>query len=220
MNQLKDLARLTMPLIQLEPHLFTSLPCHPSFPDNDTRPRIEDTTRSAFLEALEFLNSAPSASTADPKLRASSPSAAKVKLFRQLRKSVGTGPNSAATKSKPEFWVCRQSEHANSSTDGTASWDEFQEGLRANHAEHEMEYTPSVTSVERLLEWSKEEIGEIEADGVKFHDVDAEGRLPDHFYKSCISDLQWASQFDHPLVSPRYPYLASQLHFIHYIRCI
>lgn len=44
--------------------------------------------------------------------------------------------------------------------DGSASWEEFRRGLRENHSENEMAYTPSVTSVERLLEWPTE--GEIE----------------------------------------------------------
>jgi hypothetical protein len=43
---------------------------------------------------------------------------------------------------------------------GSASWEEFRRGLRENHSENEMAYTPSVTSVERLLEWPTE--GEIE----------------------------------------------------------
>lgn len=38
-----------------------------------------------------------------------------------------------------------------------------------------MEYTPSVASVERLLEWKGDEIGEVEVDGVKFRDVVVEG---------------------------------------------
>ncbi|KAJ5247847.1 hypothetical protein N7468_002830 [Penicillium chermesinum] len=179
-----------MPLIQLKPHLFTSLPQHPSFADNDTRTKIQDVTRDALHEALEFLHSVPSAFTADPKLRASSPSAAKVKLSRRWRKQSELEPN-ANDKAKPEFWVCRQSEHLDSNTDGTASWDEFQQGLRVNHAEHEMEYTPSVTGVERLLEWPRGEIADLEINGIKFHDVDAEGRYLDktssHPY---ISNLQ------------------------------
>ena len=57
---------------------------------------------------------------------------------------------------KKEFWVCRQSDHQDSARlPGTVSLWEFHDGLRYNHAEHEMEYTPSVTSVKQLLKWNE-----------------------------------------------------------------
>lgn len=40
-----------------------------------------------------------------------------------------------------------------------------------------MEYTPSVTGVERLLQWTEQEIGELDMNGVNFKDVDVEGNL-------------------------------------------
>jgi hypothetical protein len=58
-----------------------------------------------------------------------------------------------------EYWVCRKSVHENAPVNGSAPWEEFQFGLRENRAENEKEYTPSVTGVERLLEWPTE--GEI-----------------------------------------------------------
>lgn len=73
--------------------------------------------------------------------------------------------------------MARQSEHVDSAAKGTASWSEFEAGLREHHAEHEMEYTPSVASVERLLEWKEDELGEIEVDGVLFKGVFVEGEL-------------------------------------------
>jgi hypothetical protein len=38
-----------------------------------------------------------------------------------------------------------------------------------------MEYTPSVSAVERLLEWAPAEIGEVEVDGIMFRGVSMEG---------------------------------------------
>lgn len=76
----------------------------------------------------------------DKKHRSSPPSAAKVQL------STGTIEDS-------EFWVCRRSVHVDAAAKGTASWDEFEKGLRENHSENEMAYTPSVTAVEHLLDW-------------------------------------------------------------------
>ncbi|KAJ5752451.1 hypothetical protein N7520_009368 [Penicillium odoratum] len=169
-----------MPLVRLQPHLFTSLPVHPSIPANDSRPELRSFVQTALQEALELLHSIPSSFTADPKLRPSPPCEAKVKLLRNWRKL----PDADANKSrnKPEFWVCRQSEHVNAEAKGTASWSEFETGLRSNHAEHEMDYTPSVTGVEKLLEWTRDEIGEVEVDGLLFKDVDVEINLITHTF--------------------------------------
>lgn len=39
-----------------------------------------------------------------------------------------------------------------------------------------MEYTPSVSAVERLVEWAAEDIGEVEVDGIRFTSVSMEGK--------------------------------------------
>lgn len=161
-----------MPLIQLQPHPFTSLPSHPSLPANPSRPDLKQYTSTALHEALEHLTSLPTSYKTDPKLRPSPPSQTKVKLLRAWRTP---SKQSSGADDKPEFWVARQSEHVDAAGKGTASWSEFEAGLREDHAEHEMEYTPSVASVERLLEWKGDEIGEVEVDGVKFRDVVVEG---------------------------------------------
>lgn len=56
--------------------------------------------------------------------------------------------------------------------DASASWEEFRRGLREDHSENEMEYTPTVTSVERLVEWPTE--GEVEGG---WRDVGMHGEL-------------------------------------------
>lgn len=166
-----------MSLIQLQPHPFTSIPIHPSFSTDSSRPELHQYISTALHEALDLLHSIPSTFTADPKPRSSSPSQAKVKLLRGWRKpSEPHNRTKSQRQDKSEFWVCRQSEHVNESSKGTASWREFEAGLRLEHAEHEMEYTPSVSAVERLLEWAPENIGEIEVDGVRFRDVNMEGK--------------------------------------------
>lgn len=172
-----------MPLIQLHPHPFTSIPAHPSFPTDTSRPNLHQYVSTALHEALELLHSIPSTFTTDPKPRPSPPSQAKVKLLRGWRKPSAEPRASTSTgakgkeKGNSEFWVCRQSEHLDAPAKGTASWREFEAGLRSEHAEHEMEYTPSVSAVERLLEWAVGDIGEVEVDGVRFHGVSMEGML-------------------------------------------
>jgi hypothetical protein len=151
-----------MSLIQLQPHPFTVVPSHISLATDTERQDPKQFVATALREAIELLHSIPSTFKTDPKPRASPPSQAKVKLLRGWRNS---------DKKQPEFWVARQSEHVDASDKGTASWSEFETGLRTDHAEHEMEYTPSVSGVERLLEWSGEEVGEVEVDGITYKDV-------------------------------------------------
>jgi hypothetical protein len=144
-----------MPIIQLEPHLFTTLPQHPNLLGEATGPNIQDFVRATLEEAQPLLDQFPATLKADSKLRPSPPSKAKVKLSRGWRTLPAAEEGSNPRK---EFWVCRQSDHEDSNAlDGTASWWEFNDGLRSNHAEHEMEYTPSVTGVHQLLKWTDSE---------------------------------------------------------------
>ncbi|EKV05501.1 hypothetical protein PDIG_11360 [Penicillium digitatum PHI26] len=142
-----------MPLIQLEPHLFTSLPRHPDLQGDDNTPDLREFIQAILLEAHPLLNQFPSTLKPDCKLRSSSPSHAKVKLSRGWRT---LQPPQEGPAPKKEFWVCRQSDHQDSDRlPGTVSLWEFHDGLRYRHAEHEMEYTPSVTSVKQLLKWNE-----------------------------------------------------------------
>lgn len=164
-----------MPLIQLQPHPFTDLPAHPSLPSGPARPEARQVANTALQEALQLLNSDLPTWEKDSKLRRSPPAYAEIRLSRKWRKNEKDTNSSA--KQKPEFWVCRQSEHHDANVVGSAPWSEFEDGLRSEHAEHEMEYTPSVTGVERLLQWTEQEIGELDISGVTFGDVDLEGEL-------------------------------------------
>ncbi|KAJ5166614.1 uncharacterized protein N7482_005395 [Penicillium canariense] len=174
-----------MPLIQLQPHPFTSIPAHPSFPTDLSRPELHQFIHTALHEALELLHSIPSTFVADPKLRSSPPSQAKVKLLRGWRNpsEPSTKPTNPKDKTKSEFWACRQTEHVDASAEGTASWREFEDGLKSEHAEHEMEYTRSVSAVERLLEWAPQDVGEVEVDGIRFRDVNMEVNLITHTFQ-------------------------------------
>lgn len=75
--------------------------------------------------------------------------------------TIPTKPGSASSQEDAggEYWVSRQSVHEDSSELGTASFDEFVRGLRDDHTENEMAYTPSVTSIEKILEWDCETDG-------------------------------------------------------------
>ncbi|GFF33687.1 hypothetical protein IFM46972_03982 [Aspergillus udagawae] len=148
---------VSIPLIRLSPHPFSSLPAHPSLSASPTssRPSLRRFLETALSEAHTLLtDTIPNTFKVDPKKRSSPPATAKVQL---LKRTVRSGRGSVRGD---EFWACRKSVHQDAAVDGSASWEEFRSGLRENHSENEMAYTPSVTSVERLLEWPTE--GEME----------------------------------------------------------
>lgn len=214
-----------MPLIQLQPHPFTVLPAHPSLPSRPTRPGARQVASTALQEALELLNSDLPTWEKDPKARRSSPAYAEIRLSRKWRKYEQT--SESPSKRKPEFWVCRQSEHPDAAVAGSATWTEFEDGLRSEHAEHEMEYTPSVTGVERLLQWTEQEIGELDMNGVTFKDVDVEGECAFVLTNSLFLQRKdprltqtQRSQSHHSHISPNSYNFPTLLHLIHHLRHI
>lgn len=156
------------PLLHLPAHPFTSLPSHPSLDSARSRPDLREFLHAALEEAHTFLGTTiPETFTREPRPRPSPPSAAKIQLYtRAVREDTDLGIDDG-------YWVCRRSVHRDAPEPGTASWEEFRTGLRVNHSENEMAYTPTVTDVQRLLEWPVE--AEIE-DG--WTDVDTHGMYP------------------------------------------
>ncbi|EAW19416.1 SRPBCC family protein [Aspergillus fischeri NRRL 181] len=158
MESSKLKSTVSTPLIRLSPHPLSSLPAHPSLnaSPSSSRPPLHSFLETALSEAHSLLtDTIPNTFKVDPKPRSSPPATAKVQL---LKRTIRHGKGSV--RGEEEFWVCRKSVHQDAAVDGSASWEEFRRGLRENHSENEMAYTPSVTSVERLLEWPTE--GEIE----------------------------------------------------------
>ena len=50
----------------------------------------------------------------------------------------------------------RKSTHVHKPETGTATWEEFDSGLRVQHSEHEREYTPDVFDSFKVLDWDAE----------------------------------------------------------------
>jgi hypothetical protein len=78
-------------------------------------------------------------------------SAADVQVLTKTREAEG---------GKKQFWVARRSVHAGQKETGDASWDEFESGLRINHSDNEMAYTPNVKEATEVCRWT--EIGDVE----------------------------------------------------------
>jgi hypothetical protein len=55
-----------------------------------------------------------------------------------------------------ENWFARISIHEDSSDKGTATWEEFDNGLRVDHSEHEKDYTPDLVDAHQVLSWREQ----------------------------------------------------------------
>ena len=150
----------------------TELPSHPALQSLQSSTRSSTPDLSSFIrdvlsEGLHFADSVLPTSFKDrgsPK--ASPPSAAKVQI--------------SAADIRGDTWFARQSVHENAPLDGTASYDEFEEGLFHYHSDHEMEYTPTVYDAHKVLDWSEQIAGIEEGFGEQFEEVEMESM-------SCLS---------------------------------
>ncbi|KAJ5747229.1 uncharacterized protein N7511_008925 [Penicillium nucicola] len=172
-----------MPLVQLSPHSLISLPRHPDLVPCRPVSSIQEQIRDVLQEAHEILASLPSELKAETKLRKSFPSDAKVQLSQGWRTPLRSEPNA-----QKEYWVCRESEHVDSNCgNGSATWQEFQNGLHHDHARNEQEYTPTVTRVVNLFDWTngeEEHLGQpFEIGDTRYSHFDAKLNLIVHHFK-------------------------------------
>jgi hypothetical protein len=199
----------TTSYLRLKPLPFSSLPSHPSFPQN-TEQHLEPFLSTILTEAQTLISTTiPQHFKPNHKLRSSAPSNAKVQLF------TSTTPNSGSSGVVEDYWVCRKSIHADSSAQrGSASWTEFEKGLRENHSENEMDYTPSVASVEHLVKWPVvEDLG-------GWRGVDMHGLF---FFSRCYLNVfllgidVCGSEYDYAYFQTCRPHLTEDLHIAGHI---
>ncbi|KAK2768739.1 hypothetical protein FQN54_000595 [Arachnomyces sp. PD_36] len=137
--------------LRLTPTQLSAIPSHSDLPNSnpDSNPPLYPFLLSALTEANTFISeTVPQTFTVDPKLRSSPPSKAKVEL------STATIRREGALQDDGEYWVSRRSVHDDDAEGkGSASFEDFVRGLRDDHTENEMAYTPSVSGVEKVLEW-------------------------------------------------------------------
>ncbi|CZT16687.1 uncharacterized protein RCC_02522 [Ramularia collo-cygni] len=113
--------------------------------------------QEALNEAHQFVTSYwPEKFTIKSKTKQSSPSTALVELLSHEIPPKLLPPHTAS-----EAWFARTSIHENAAKAGTASWEEFDAGLRQDHSIHETDYTPDCIHAHQVLTWDDQSGGEV-----------------------------------------------------------
>jgi hypothetical protein len=149
-------------------------------PASPAAPKLKDFLTGIIEESVPFIDGvAPKSGSAStwktkgsPKRYASS--IAPVELYERtvagkvLDKIEGMSQFSADRKD--ETWFCRRSCHKNQAVKGTASWEEFTDSFKENHAESEDAFTPTVIGARKAMKWDVSGI-EIEAYGGRWINI-------------------------------------------------
>ena len=146
-------------LVRLRSLKPSELPAHPDLgPQQSTTkcPDLINFLAEALNESENFMAGyLPANFKSRSKDKISPPAAAKIEL---LEREVNGGETNSVHPTIPasrtsETWFARRSVHENVAKDGTADWAEFDDGLRKDHSQHEMEYTPDVKDAHLVLNW-------------------------------------------------------------------
>ena len=88
------------------------------------------------------------------------------------------GPRTKREFGGSEAWAARRSRHRDEAIKGSASWAEFEEGIRKEHSVKEGKYAPDVVDVVRVLDWDGEieELGQVGVGG-GWEDADMRSEL-------------------------------------------
>lgn len=132
--------------------------------DHTGRPNLIPFIKAILDEATTFVDITMPRTFFEGGLKSSSPSTAKVRLSKrtitgnelsQIPWEKPRLPRQAppGIKQSSEAWFARSSTHANRSLKGSANFSEFDFALRADHSQHEREYTPDVFDNFKVLEW-------------------------------------------------------------------
>lgn len=151
--------------IRLSPLYDTDLPSHPEIDGGhsaDSRPSLAAFVYHILLEGEQFAESfhtdfhkvgkrtaPPSAAMVHNISRYVSP--AEMSLRGDAEHIKRQSPvRSAQTR---EFWAGRRSYHEDRRAPGTANWQEFCYGLRDDHAQKEMDMTPTLYDSRKIVDW-------------------------------------------------------------------
>ncbi|KAF7197069.1 hypothetical protein HII31_01494 [Pseudocercospora fuligena] len=124
---------------------LSELPSHPQLKDTESSagPDLQAFVQALLDEGHAFISDQKIWQDAGQKN--ASPAKAPVKIAKYSRATPGS-------KSE-ETWFQRTSLHENKAEPGTATFDEFDAGLRENHSKNEQEYTPGLVEVHEVLNY-------------------------------------------------------------------
>lgn len=151
------------PLIRLHTLSIHQLPSHPSLASSrkEGGPGIHAFASSALEEADTFMTTyLPKNFEKKGADKWSAPAKAPVTLLQrdissgEIPKEKVAGESTGGAET--EHWFARESLHENKAEEGTASWEEFDHGLRVDHSQHEMDYTPDVQDAHEVMNWDSE----------------------------------------------------------------
>lgn len=132
--------------------------------DHTGRPNLIPFIKAILDEATTFVDISIPRTFFEGSLKSSPPSTAKVRLLKRTISSDELSqipwegpriPRKAPPGVKPpsEAWFARSSTHKNQNIKGSADFSEFDFALRADHSQHEREYTPDVFDDFKVLDW-------------------------------------------------------------------
>ncbi|KKY25199.1 hypothetical protein UCRPC4_g02005 [Phaeomoniella chlamydospora] len=166
------------PLLRLTPLQPIDLPSHPDIKvplsSSQTQPSLIPFLHTLLHEGLSFSTTFNSPTIFHKhSTKSAPPSSTPVDVLIRSIPHSQISPISSTTSSSPdnstdqvtrhapldpakhgEYWVARRSYHADSSTAGTASWSEFDFGIRQDHSKHEADFTLTLYDAHPILDWN------------------------------------------------------------------
>ncbi|KAL8694162.1 MAG: hypothetical protein Q9218_001159 [Villophora microphyllina] len=132
--------------------------------DKDGRPLLEPFVKAVLDEAVTFMDDIVPNRFRETSEKSSPPAGSKVQVYKheipgQLLSEINWERGQMPRNPPPdigktgEVWFARASKHPDKQEKGTATFSEFEFGLRDNHSEHEAEYTPDVFDARLVLDW-------------------------------------------------------------------
>ncbi|KAF4310319.1 hypothetical protein GTA08_BOTSDO03026 [Botryosphaeria dothidea] len=177
-------------LVRLRVLTTSDLPPHPSIkPSSADRVELFDFLKTALDEGVSFADEHVPQTFKKGAVKDSPPAAAKVQM---LSRDVKPSEQPFMDSNTTENWFARESVHQNASEQGTASWEEFDNGLRIDHSKHEMDYTPAVFDAHKVADWD-------ELIAVKG------GKVPGGYEEVSMSVYEMCHQMPPPLTNRVFP---------------
>lgn len=165
--------------LRMHPFQPSQLPAHADLTTTDepARPKLDSFIREVLEEANKFATSViPNKFKVKTENKSASPATAGVQLLSYEVDTILSPVNGETTgKLLTENWFARISKHENAAKDGTATWEEFDAGLRQDHSVHEMDYTPDLKDAHLVADYGPE-LANLQGSFGEWQDVHAEIR--------------------------------------------